>query len=65
MTVHRYNLISTKFIKRSSEYIKNGIIMREKFYKNGKLIADKIYENGKHIEIYKSKKDQPKIKDRK
>jgi len=65
LTVHRYNLINNKFIKRSSEYIKNGNIIHEKFYKNGKLIIDKIYKNGKKIKMYKSKKDQPKIKDRK
>lgn len=64
LTVYRYNLINNKFIKRSSEYIKNGNIMREKFYNDGKLIADKIYKNGKPIKLYKNKKDQPKIKDR-
>lgn len=65
LTVHRYNLINGKFIKRSSEYIKNGNIIREKFYKDGKLIADDEYENGRPIKLYKNKTEQPKIRDRK
>ena len=64
LTVHRYNLLNGKFVKRSSEYIVRGKIMREKFYKNGKLIEDKKYKDGKPIKLYKSKKDQPKISER-
>lgn len=65
LIVHRYNLINNKFTKRSSEYIKNGNIIREKFYNNGKLVIDKTYKNGKPIKLYKNKTDQPEIKYRK
>lgn len=65
LTVHRYNIVDNIFVKRSSEFIKNGLIIQEKFYKNGRLVENKIYENGKPIKLYKNKKDQPKITERK
>ncbi len=64
LTVHRYNLVNGKFIRRSSEYIKNGMIYCEKSYKNRKLVKNIKYKNGKSIKIYKSSKEQPNIKER-
>jgi hypothetical protein len=65
LTVHRYDMTDSKcLVKRSSEYLKNGLILRETFYENGKLISDKTYKKGKPIRLYKSKADQPSIKNR-
>lgn len=61
LTVHRFDKKEGKFIKRSSEYLKNSLIVREIFYRNGKKVKDKIYKKGKPLKLYSSKKDQPSI----
>ena len=62
LTVHRYNLIDGKMMHRSSEYIKNGLIMKMVHYNSFGERIIKTYPDGKKIKVYRKPSDKPSKK---